>query len=248
MSTTPVVSIVTQLHPISAFLKNHERLFLLTLGGLVLWFAIGKIDTLIANHDNANLQQAKVVALAQADKTQALAAQSAQQAAQYQALAAKLDAQNAALVQANVQATLALAQRQKTDAGLPTPELANRWTVLVPQAKPVATPNGVTLDSAGALATVQQLEQLPVLKQAIVDYQQQVMNGLSLITAEGQQVATLNTEVGSLRLQLGDNAKVCAAQVATVKAEARKSKRRWFYIGFAAGFVSRQMIKTYTGL
>jgi len=56
-------------------------------------------------------------------------------------------------------------------------------------------------------------------------------------------VTTLNTEVGSLRLQLGDDAKVCSAQIATVKAAARRSKRRWFYAGLVAGFIGRQLIK-----
>ena len=132
MSTTPISTPI--FHPISIYLKSHERLVLLAIAGLVLWFGIGKIDTLIQNHDNANLQQAKVTAQSQADKTAAIAEQVQVQATQYQALASKLGAQNQALVQANVQATLALAQRQKTDATLPPTELVARWNALVPSA------------------------------------------------------------------------------------------------------------------
>ena len=49
-----------------SWLQKHERMILVILGGLVLWFAIGKIDQVIINHDAANLSQAKVTADAQA--------------------------------------------------------------------------------------------------------------------------------------------------------------------------------------
>jgi hypothetical protein len=230
------------------FIEAHERLLLVAVAGLVLWFGIGRIDTLIQNHDNANLQQAKIVAVTQADKTQALAAQSAQQAAQYQALAAKLDAQNAALVVANTELATALAKQQKTDSTLPPSDLVARWNTMVPQADATVTPSGVDLPETGAIATVQQLELVPVQQQKLVNAQTELTNAQSLLTAEGQQIATLNTEVGSLRLQQVDDAKVCAVQISTVKAEARKSKRHWFYAGVVVGFIGRQLIKSETGM
>src|SRR6266581_2634563 len=90
------------------WLQKHERLVLAVIGGLVLWFAIGKIDTLIANHDHANLEQAKVVAAVQQEKNAATAALVSQQAAEYKALAEKTYAQNAQLAQANVALSAAL--------------------------------------------------------------------------------------------------------------------------------------------
>ena len=230
------------------WIESHERLLLVAVAGVVLWFGIGRVDSLIARHDNANLQQAQVVAQVQHDKTAAIAAQVAQQAAQYQALADKVQAQNAALVQANTELATALAKQQRTDASLPPTELVNRWSTLVPQAKPTVTPSGVALDTPSAVATVQALEAVPVLTAQVSNTQKELDNAQSLVTAEGQQVVTLNTEVGSLRTQLGDNQAVCQAQIAVVRAEARKSKRRWFLVGFVTGFVSRQVIKVYTGL
>jgi hypothetical protein len=61
-------------------------------------------------------------------------------------------------------------------------------------------------------------------------------------------VATLNEEVSGLRLENTDEAKVCTAQIAVVKAQAAKSKRRWFIAGVVTGWVGRQLLKTYTGL
>lgn len=228
---------------ISTYVEKHERLVLALVAGVILWFAVGRVDTLIAKHDSAALHQAQVIAQVQADKTAAIAEQVQVQAAQYQALVDKVQAQNAALVKANAELATALTKQQRIDASLPPTELVNRWAVLVPQAKPTVTPTGVALDTLSAVTTLQQLEIIPVQQETINNNQQELSNAQSLVTAEGQQVQTLNTEVGSLRTQLGDNAKVCAAQIAVVKAESRKSKRRWFYAGLVLGFIGRQLIK-----
>ena len=233
---------------ISTYVKAHERLVLAGIAAVLLWFAVGHIEGIIARHDNANLQQAQVVAQAQADKTAAIAEQVAQQSAQYASLAAKVQQQNDALMQANVALSTALAKQQHSDATLPPSDLVARWNALVPQAKPTVTATGIAVDTPSAVATLQQLEIIPVQQQELTNTQKELENAQSLVTAEGQQMTTLNTEVGSLRTQLGDNQAVCQAQIKVVKAEARRSKRRWFAVGFVSGFVTRQWIKTSTGL
>jgi len=247
MSTTPAVPIATQLHPISNYIKAHERLVLAGIAAVLLWFAVGHVENIIARHDEANLNQAKVVAQSQAEKTAAIAEQVAQQYAQYAALAAKVQQQNDALMQANVALSTALAKQQKTDAGLPPSELANRWAVLVPQAKPTVTATGIAVDTPSAIATVQALEQVPVLTAQVANQSKELSNAQALVTAEGDQVKTLNTEVGSLNLQLADNQKVCDARVKVESDKVRKARRRWFVIGWVTGFISRQAIKSYTG-
>ena len=230
-----------------SWLQKHEKLVLAVVAGLVLWFGIGKIDTLIANHDHANLQQAQVVAAVQQEKNDALAKQIAQQAAEYKALADKVNAQNAALEQANVNLANALIKQQRTDASLPPSELANRWTVLVPQAKPVVTPTGIAVDTPSAIATVQALEETPALRSQLGNEHAQLENAQKLVADEGTQIATLNTLVTGKDALLADDAKVCQAQIKVVKDAASKHGRLLFKIGFVAGFVARQAIKTYTG-
>jgi hypothetical protein len=248
MATPVVTPNSTQLHPISIYLKAHERLIIIVLLSALAWFTFGKVESVIAAHDSSNLQQAKVVASVQQEKNDATAALVAQQAAQYQSLAEKVQLQNAQLEQANVALSAALAKQQKTDAGLPLPDLANRWTVLVPQAKPTATATGLAVDTPGAVATVQQLELVPVQQQKLTAAQAEIRNDLGLLTVSTQQVATLDTQVTGLQLQLVDNAKVCTAQIAVVKAQAVKRSRFWFKVGFALGFVTRQAIPIPTGL
>lgn len=229
------------------WVEAHERHLLILAAGLVLWFGIGRIDTLIQNHDHANLQQAQVVAQVQQEKNDALAKQIAQQAADYKALADKVNAQNAALEQANVSLANALIKQQRTDASLPPSELANRWTVLVPQAKPVVTPTGIAVDTPSAIATVQALEETPALRAQLGNEHTQLENAQKLVADEGTQIATLNTLVTGKDALLADDAKVCQAQIKVVKDAASKHGRLLFKVGFVAGFVARQVIKTYTG-
>ena len=248
--STPTVTPETPIAWVQAkesWLKQHERIILALVGGLVLWFAIGKIDTLIANHDHANLQQAQVAAAVQEEKNQALAAQIAQQAAEYKALAEKVEAQNAALEQVNVNLATALTKQQKTDAALPPTELVARWNTLVPAAGATVSPNGVFVGSQGAGTTVQQLEKVPVLA-AQLDNEIAIESGTQkLLTSSEGRVVTLNDQVTDLKTQAVLNAKVCTDQIAVVKADARKSKRKWFIVGYIAGFLSRQYIKSATG-
>jgi hypothetical protein len=248
MSTPTVTPIVTQLHPISTYLKAHEHLLIVLVLVVLSWFALGKVQSVLAAHDNANLAQAKVTAAVQQEKNDALAKQIAQQAAEYKALADKVNAQNAALEQANVNLANALIKQQRTDASLPPSELANRWTVLVPQAKPVVTPTGIAVDTPSAVATVQALEETPALRAQLSNERTQLENAQKLIVDEGTQIATLNTLVTGKDALLADDAKVCAARVKVVKDAAAKSKRKWFYAGEAVGWLARQVVKTYIGL
>ena len=229
------------------WLQKHERLILAAMAGVILWLSIGKIDTLIINHDASNLAQTKVVAAEQAEKNKELATQVAEQAAQYKALAQQVEQQNAALEQANVQLAQALTKQQKTDAMLPPNALAQRWNTLVPTATATVTPSGIAVPQSGAVATVQELEKVPVLSSQLENERTQLGNTQNLLDASRTQVSTLTDQVSGLRLQAVDDAKVCKAQVAEVKAQARKSKRTWFTIGYVAGLATRGAIRILAG-
>ena len=227
---------------LSAYVKLHERLIGLVLAAAVIWGVSGKIESVVAKHDKSQETQAQIVANAQQSKDAALATQAAQQAEQYKELSDKVAAQNAALEQANITLATALAKQQHTDATLPPSDLVARWNTLVPQAGATVTSTGVALPEAGAVATVQQLEEVPVLKQELT-----ISNGIrentdKLLIASTEQVTTLNSEVSGLRLEINDDKNVCTAQIAVVKADAAKSKRRWFLIGVVAGFLGRSAL------
>jgi hypothetical protein len=224
---------------LSEAIKTHEKLILAVISMGALWVAIGKIDTLIQHHDDANLKQAQTIAAAQSQKDAAIAAQVAEDNAAFTALQAKVQAQDAALVQANVALATALTKQQKTDATLPPTDLAARWNTLVPNAGVVVTPTGVTLPNSGEVATVQQLEQAPTLTSELSNTKEQLANVDSLFGTSQKQVTDLTSQVTGLQLKSVDDAKVCNAQISVVKADARKSKRRWFAAGFVAGIATR---------
>ena len=227
---------------LSAYVKLHERLIGLVLAAAVIWGVSGKIESVVAKHDKSQETQAQIVANAQQSKDAALATQAAQQAEQYKELSDKVAAQNAALEQANITLATALAKQQHTDATLPPTELVARLNTLVPTASATVTPSGIALPEAGAVSVVQQLEQVPVLTQELANSQAETKNDLSLLTASNAQVATLNTEVSGLRLEITDDKTVCQDQIKVVKADAAKSKRRWFLIGVVAGFLGRSAL------
>jgi hypothetical protein len=227
---------------ISGYIEKHEKLIVVLVLGALLYVGYGRVQAAVEKHDKSQETQAQIIASAQQAKDNALAVQANAQAAQYQALAEKVQAQNAALEQANITLATALAKQQHTDASLPPTELANRWTVLVPQAKPTVTPSGLAVDTPSALATVVQLENVPVLTKQLSNSNAELENADKLLAASNGQVTTLNTEVSGLNLQIVDNQKVCTAQIAVVKADAAKSKRRWFLIGVVAGFLGRSAL------
>jgi multidrug efflux pump subunit AcrA (membrane-fusion protein) len=228
---------------IKAF-KAHERLMFVLVAAGILWFGIGKIESIEAHHDNAALQTAQTVAAVQAQKDAALATQAASDKTAFDALQTKITAQNAALVQANVALATALTKQQKTDAGLPLSDLANRWLTLVPESKPTVTVDGgIFLSQGGAVATVQQLEEVPVQAQELVNDQILITNGNALTGAQTKQVADLNAQVTGLNSQIVDNGKVCDARLKIEQDKSRKNKRRWFLTGLVLGFLGRSIIK-----
>src|SRR5271168_4604706 len=96
-STAPVTGSTPGL--IRTFLLDHERLIIIVILAVGLWFGYGKYAQIRLDHDNAILAQAKITADAQAKANQQLAAQVADDKAQLEALSAKLEAQNQQLTQ-----------------------------------------------------------------------------------------------------------------------------------------------------
>jgi hypothetical protein len=233
---------------IRTFLLDHERLLIVI---LVIAFGVwgyGKYADIRANEANVALQQAKLATDSQAKVVAAQAAQVQQDKADLEALLTKLEAQNAQLAQANVTLANALANQKKTDATLPLPQLAQRWNALVPDANPVATPNGqVQVSAAGAVATVQALEEVPALKDELKNETQLKVNDDLLITQQTKSIFDLNNSITGLNAKAVTDKTVCEDEKKVIVAQARKSKLKWFKWGVVVGFVGRQIIKTETG-
>jgi len=245
MSTTPVTP---SLGLFRSFLKEHENLIIIIILALTFWVGLGKYNQGRLDHDKIVADQDKAALVAQVQKDQATSTLIAQQAAEMKALNDKVTAVNAQLEQTNVALATALIAQQKKDSTMTPTELTQRWNTLLPLAYAKVTPDGVTLPEGGAVATVEQLEKVPVLTAQLDAAHQEIQNDQQLVTESAKQVTTLNVEVVGLQVESKDAAKVCSDQISLVKAQAAKSKRRWFIIGWISGFLSRQAIKSYAGI
>lgn len=248
-----------ELGKIRSFLIDHEKLLIVVIAAVLIFAGYVKVTNIIAEHDKAQLQQAQIVANAQAAANAQLAQQAEANAkqieedkAQLQALSDKLTAQNQQLVNANTALATALTKQQKTDASLPVPDLVNRWAQLAPGtnfAGAIGSGNNVTVTPANAVATVQQLEKVPVLTQQLANETTEKTNDDTLINQQSKsifdlnnQVGTLNNSVTGLNKQIVDNSAVCQAAIKVEKDNARKGKRKWFIIGYIAGFASKAFL------
>jgi hypothetical protein len=250
---------------IRSFLLDHEKLFITIIVAIVLWWGYGKYADIRLQHDTAVLQQQKLINEAQAKANAAALEQQQKDDAirikdeqDRQIEAAKLQQQNAALVQANTALAAALTKAQKQDATLPPTELAARWQQLVPAAPPasitVAPTGGMTVSSAAAVTTVQELEKVPVLTTELANEKIKESNTETMLASSNESIGFLNQSItdrdkriDGLNLTIVGNQKQCTDEKNVMKSEFRKSKRRWFVIGYVAGFVSRQAIKSYLG-
>jgi hypothetical protein len=221
------------------FIKAHETVLAMVLAAAVIFGAWGHIENIIQRHDASNEVQAQIVATAQAKQNAAISAQVAVDNAAFAALQAKVQASNAALIQANVALATALTKQQKIDATLPSTDLVARWNMLVPSANVAVSANGETLPNSGAVATVQQLELVPVQQQELADTRAIVQNDSLLLGASQKQVTDLNSLVSGLNLKAVDDKAVCTAEIKVVKDAARKRERWIGVIGLVLGYALR---------
>lgn len=251
---------------IRTWLLDHERLIIVLIAAVLLWWGYGKYAQIRLDHDNAALQQQKIVVAAQVQQNAALAAQAQKDATQaaedkaaLQVLSDKIAAQNQQLISANTALATALTKQQKTDATLPIPDLVNRWAQLAPgvnfDGTAISNSGNVAVTPSNVRATVQTLEQVPVLKTELANETTQKQNDDQIITTQNKNIFDLGSSINTLNLEVAgkdklivDNTKQCTDEKNVMKDEFRKSKRHWFYFGFISGFIARQALKAPTGL
>lgn len=186
-------------------------------------------------------------AKAAAQANSALQAQKDQIIATFQAANASLKDANDKLAAANKAANDALNTQVSKDKQLPPTELAIRWQVLVPAAKVQATPSGdYTVNSDGGLATILELERVPVLTNEVDNLTTQLQNDQATIAND---TSILSAEKDKHKSDVeNDGKQLTASQNETKKVQAdfddykQKSKRRVMR-AFVAGFVAGVVVK-----
>jgi hypothetical protein len=232
---------------ISTWLQKHERLIIVLFVLVFGYFALDKTLGVVVQWDNHRASVAMATVQAQQAKNDEALAQAKATLLDYQTALAASIKQNAALSAAIVTRDKAVVVQQKTDAQLPPTELGQRWENLV-SCVPVgscvqATASGFAVTNNGAIKTVQQLEQIPVLQQDVTDEKNQNLNLQTDVNKANDLISQGKIVVNGLQLQIQDQQKSCETQITAVKAQARKGKLKSFGIGFVTGYVAGQVSK-----
>lgn len=220
-----------------SWLKAHERLIIITLAIFAGLYIGNRVLDNAAVRDRAAATQAAQVLTQQQAVNQQLAAQVAVAQKNNQDLIIQLSQQNAILQTQQTQRTVVLQQQVAVDKTLPMPDLGNRWTYLasLKQGDLTATTAGITVTPQGALDTVTKLEQLPVAQSNLEDVTKQRDNLNTELSSTTDLNSKLVTQVDGLKTEAVDKDKSCKADIASVKADARKGKLKSFLYGAGVG-------------
>lgn len=239
-ATTTEQVVKTEATAALSWLQRHERIVLVFLVlATVTWLGQKYLDV---KSDRA--QQAATVAVAQLteqkNQNAQLATQVGQLSTQYQGLQVQLAQENAALASAMSNRVTVLHEQQAAIKTMPLPELGNRWAQLtgVSPAELKADTTGISVTDTVARATVDQLELVPVLQANLTDSEAIADNRLEELTKANGLIDGLNTQVVGLNKTVESEEVVRKAEVAAAKAEANKSKGKWFKAGFITGNIT----------
>jgi len=237
MTPTDTVVSGTLSHDLN-FLRHH--LILLALVVLLVFGGVYGVLNVISKHDHENTLE-----------KQAYAQTLQQQNQQFQTTTQKeidiLAQQNAALSQQVGALAMAISTRdaqlrtQQNQVPQLTPDqLSVEWQKDIKNAGNIKTvPGGYQVDQAAAVASVQAIEAVPVLQMDITDLQKSNNSLQSELNNDGASL------IMEKKAHLSDNASNQAlidaqnAKIKDITAQCRKSKLKWFGIGFVAGLFVR---------
>lgn len=212
--------------------------------GLFAAAAVYEIDSLVARLDAANASKYASALAIQATQTKTLqdqlaadSAASALRDAGYQKTIAQLSQSISARNAQNI-------QQQKVDSTLDATTAAQRLTLQTKAGINEVSTNGnnVVVDLPIARNLVEDLDAYTSTLGDLADTQKQLASQTNLTADAKKEAADAESVVASQGIQLVDSTKSCNAQVASVKAAARKSKFKYFGVGYVLGFISGVLV------
>lgn len=223
MATTPT------LNPIPTVVVSNQLTWLQAHERLIIVFLVLLVGGWLGNHWlNISAENAKTAFAAQQQVAAAATLQASEAAKTYQVAIDALSKQITALDVAMTQRQTVLVKQQAQTATLPSDQLVTLWQGLIPGInKGSITPTGdggYKVDGGPAIDTVNQLEEVPVLRANLSDETK-----LADDTHKTLDVCTALTD--RQKTEIAEDKKTCDAQTASLKADARKSKRNWFVAG-----------------
>jgi hypothetical protein len=237
MSTPSVQPISNPVTTSVSWLQQHERLIIVTLILIFLSYVAYKGFDLASTYENHKVQVDTATLNAQKQQTNAQLAQAQATLTDYQNAFKQATQQNAALAATIASRNTALTNQQQEDTKLTPSELAQRWQTLIGNSGVSNTQGGYLLTDDAALDTMEQIEQVPVLKLNLTDETTKEQNDQKALAVANNLVTQGDGVVQGLQKELTDQQNTCKAQIAQANAQAIKGKAKWFGIGVIVGFV-----------
>lgn len=223
-------SLTTTIKNDLSWLKMH--LILLAIVVILVFAGIFGVESLIARHDDAAAAKYSQIAADTAKQNAAILAQ-------VQAANTALLNTNQQLASQNQQFASALATRQIQEVQIPKQTASLTAMQIAVELQGTANGDNVSLTLPVAQNVLASVRLVPLLQkdktdlQSAFDNQVQIANNNEKLFENERQA--LVSEQGSHKADNEANAK----QITKLKADARKSKLKWFGIGVIVGFIGR---------
>ena len=234
----PVADLETKVVADLKWVKTH--IILLIVVAALVFASVYGVESVIAKDRAANDSKWQAILAAQTQQTSALQTQLTKDEQSFAQ-------QNAALLQTiaqlSAQRTARDTQTQKqvqVDANLSAVDTAARLAQQTNAAAQEVTVQGasILLDLPIARSVVASLDTLSSVQADLADVNGELAAETTVAQNNAADAAEQKKLIAAMTVQASDADKTCKADVAKLKADARKSKLRWFGAGFIAGLIT----------
>lgn len=228
---------------VSFYIKKHETMLVVILAAVLITGGYSRLLGYLEHRDAQAATRSQIELQAQQQENARLVEQTAQTVKEYQSLVKQLTVSNQQLLGQQSKRNTETKTQQAADRVLPPTEVANRWSNLInlPTEQIQPTESGYTVSPGVAVETLVQLESVPTLTVDLHDEKQITLNKDQQLEGLNTVNIALNTELEGLRAEILKQDKACKDEITLVKAQARKSKLRWFFVGAIVGAIARNL-------
>ena len=227
---------------VADYIKHH--IALLVIVALLIFGGVYGVESLIASHDVANAVKYEQILQEQQKQTAVLQAQLETRETEWQAQNQAALATIQKLSSGITQRTQQLDQTKQQNATLTTSQLSDKLTHQT-GANPgeiTATADTINIDLPTAIHIADRFDEYQTLTLNYADVQTQLSQEKTIAANLQQDVTDTKGVVTAKDVELADQKKSYEAQISQVKADARKSKARWFGLGVIVGFIGRTIL------
>ena len=222
-----------------------HHLILMGIFIVTLFLGVYSVETLIEKHDEKKAQQANIALQVVVDQVKKLEEHQAQNDAAVAQREAARDALIQSLVATIAKRDAALDQQIKKNATLTAQQAAARLSdqYKTQSGEIIASGDTIIADLPLARSFVNTFDQLSACSANYLDIQKQLVTEQARTADLKTQISDRDSTIAGKNDELSKQKTKYEADIVVLKAQARKSKLKWFGAGVVVGFVGRQFVK-----